>query len=201
MPIKRLSQSGLLTFAKHSSMLAGNAPLSLGSFDLLETTTLSTSASSVTFSGLGAYSDYKHLQIRLVGRGTNASTASELVSLRLNGDTGTNYANHRLYTDGSTVSSASGTAVNKMWVGNLPRNSGDIFGSAVIDILDFASSQKLTTTRTMSGAVVATGGSIKLTYVSGLWTNTAPVTSVEISLGYDSPTFSAGSRFSLIGIK
>jgi hypothetical protein len=32
-------------------------------FDLLETTTLTTSASSVTFSGLGAYSDYKHLQI------------------------------------------------------------------------------------------------------------------------------------------
>ena len=37
-----------------------------GAYDLLETTTLTSSASSVTFSGLGSYTDYKHLQIRMV---------------------------------------------------------------------------------------------------------------------------------------
>mgnify|MGYP003645637262 FL=1 len=43
-------------------------------YELLETTTLNSGASSITFSGLSAYSDFKHLQIRGTQRLTGPST-------------------------------------------------------------------------------------------------------------------------------
>ena len=62
-------------------------------YELLESTTLSSGASSVTFSGLSAYAtDYKHLQIRAVTQINKTTDTIENVFVRLNGDTGANYA-------------------------------------------------------------------------------------------------------------
>ena len=84
MGVVKLSTAGIRNYSKTSDFLSGNAPLSLGSFDLLETTTLSTSASSVTFSGLGAYSDYKHLQIRSVARDRSTDNSSKRLVMQIN---------------------------------------------------------------------------------------------------------------------
>ena len=140
MPIKRLSQSGLLTFAKHPNMLAGNAAASYGSFELLETTTLATSASSITFSSLSAYAtDYKHLQIRAVTRDTRAISGANNVTMRFNGDTNANYYHlHYLKgADGSVTSGAEGTN-NYILPYTEPSASDttDAFAVAVIDLLD-----------------------------------------------------------------
>jgi hypothetical protein len=195
MPIKRLSQSGLLTFAKHSSVLAGNAPFNPNSFDLLETTTLTTSASSVTFSGLGAYSDYKHLQIRMVGRG---SATQNPIRGRFNSDSGTNYARHFLYGDGTSVQSVAHPSVDAMSFAFVEDSAGisGSFGAAVIDILDFSNASKNTTIRSING-VAGTETQIYLT--SGAWFNTDSVTSIEMFFYADSMI--AGSRFSLYGVK
>ena len=49
------------------------------SFDLLETTVLSSAASTVSFTGLSGYTQYKHLQFRYVARtGTTTSTTSNI---------------------------------------------------------------------------------------------------------------------------
>tara|TARA_R110002126_G_scaffold27448_2_gene92149 strand:+ start:51 stop:647 length:597 start_codon:yes stop_codon:yes gene_type:complete len=198
MGVVKLSTAGILDYSKTSNFLSGNAPLSLGSFDLLETTTLATSASSVTFSGLGAYSDYKHLQLRIVGQTNNYPG----LSLRFNSDSGSNYALHRLLGNGSTVSSNNLTSWTEIrLVNSLPdeKMAGTgIFGAIVMDILDFGSSSKNTTIRALSGVQDTDYSSVQLH--SGFWNNTNAVTNINI---FDSSggSYVTGSRFSLYGVK
>tara|TARA_R110000764_G_scaffold134713_1_gene222836 strand:- start:5 stop:565 length:561 start_codon:yes stop_codon:yes gene_type:complete len=167
------------------------------SFELLETTTLSTDTASVTFSSLGAYSDYKHLQVRIVSR---ASASTYLgIETRLNGDTGANYAQHLLYGNGSSVNSE---AYSSQTYGAPAQTIGEgestvAWGAAVIDFLDFSSPSKTTTMRGLSG--FATGTNPRVLLNSSLWNNTAAVTSIAFSLG--TKDFVAGSRLSLMGIK
>ena len=164
-----------------------------GAYDLLETTTLTSSASSVTFSGLGAYSDYKHLQIRYEAAATT-SNGSRALRIQYNGDTNTaNYYGHYLYNAGSGVASTalSGNAT----VGYQIWPSGSI-GAGIVDILDFGDAKNTTHKYTFG----CYGNIIRLEFGSGLWSSTAPVTSLKIEqwLGY---SMAAGSRFSLYGIK
>jgi hypothetical protein len=173
-----------------------------GAFDLLETTTLTTSAASVTFSGLGAYSDYKHLQIRMIARsGHTVNTVGN--QLRFNGSTSANYSTHYLRAnyDGGYIGTAGLTSggffggypyVFQFYTaGSLVANSS---GAAVIDILDFSSVNKNTTLKILSG----TSGVVSLT--SGLWQETTPVTSINLKEGAGLD-YQIGSRFSLYGVK
>jgi len=163
-----------------------------GAFDLLETTTLTSTATSVTFSGLGAYSDYKHLQIRAVVRNTTEPY------LRFNGDSGSNYKDHTLRGIGTSVQSTSlgsGTSI-PISMNDSGGGSNQRYGAGVIDILDFSNSSKNTTTRALTGKVdpdVYPAISLQ----SGAWFNTSAITSIVFGGG----TFQAGSRFSLYGIK
>jgi hypothetical protein len=167
-----------------------------GSFDLLETVTIGTTTASVTFSGLGSYTNYKHLQIRAAVR-INAGvvqTAGPVV--QLNSDTGSNYARHNLSGDGSSVVSTAQTGTSGFYgLISAGANAGaNIFGVAVIDILDFSSSNKNTTLRSLTG-VAASESRIALR--SALWNNTAAVTSITFA----DADILAGSRFSLYGYK
>ena len=199
MGVVKLSTAGILDYSKTSNFLSGNAPVSFGAFDLLETTTLTSSASSVTFSGLGAYSDYKHLQIRAAVRSNRSSGVYDLASLRLNSDSGTNYIWHTLEGNGSSVSSYTYGTSSGIQLGAMPEATDDAgaFGSFVLDILDFANTSKNTTTRNLTGWISGTYPQIRLS--SGLWMNTNAVTSVQINS--DAGNFITGSRFSLIGVK
>jgi hypothetical protein len=166
-----------------------------GAYELIESSILTTSTSSVTFSSIP--SDYKHLQLRIVYRGANAGNG--LTSqLRFNSDSGSNYAYHRLQGDGSTVVSSAFTSQTEI---DLPAQTANgatasSFGGAVVDILDYASTSKNTTVRTLGGRASTSSG---IDLRSGLWINTAAVTSVFI--GSYTLNFMSGSRFSLYGIK
>tara|TARA_R110000796_G_scaffold39383_2_gene98256 strand:+ start:14154 stop:14717 length:564 start_codon:yes stop_codon:yes gene_type:complete len=169
-----------------------------GAFDLLETTTLTTTTSSVTFSSLGAYSDYKHLQIRSVARNTVTNSGSSSLNIRFNGDTSTSYKKHGLAGNGSAVYSytevADGKIVFESSVADNGTTSG-IYAPSVIDILDFSAS-KNTTVRSMCG--VAGIGNPTVQLQSGLYFKTAAVTSITLYGDWD---FITGSRFSLYGVK
>ena len=199
MPIKRLSQSGLLTFAKHSNMLAGNEPVSFGAFDLLETTTLASGASSISFSGLDTLAaGYQHLQIRMITR-LDVATTNAGLRVNLNGDTGSNYASHHIEGDGSDVYANANTSQSFARIGFLPGTDiADAWGAAVFDLLDFNSSSKNSTMRTLSGWAATSTPRIYLR--SAFWNNTAAVTSIVIG-NSDAGNFFAGSRFSLYGSK
>jgi len=164
-------------------------------YDLLETTTLTSTTSSITFSGLGSYSDYAHLQIRAVHRDTRTSLHSAIALMRFNGES-SNYSFHRLVGNGSSVSSGfANYAGIYMGLSSTNQTVSGNFASTTCDILDAFSSTKNTTVRSLSGHSL---GSVLL--LSSLWRVTDPITSINI-FPDDSNSWVAGCRFSLYGIK
>jgi hypothetical protein len=177
---------------------AGVSGVIPGDYELISTTILGTAAASVTFSSLGDYSStYKHLQIRTVARGDNA-TQSIAMDLRINGDTSANYALHLLEGTGSSVISFASTSTDIAFVGPIPANSftANGFGATVTDILDSYSTTKNKTIRTLVGHA-GSANSIQLT--SGHRRSTDSTTSIQVFPR--SGSFIAGSRFSLYGIR
>ena len=169
-------------------------------YDLLESTTLSTSASGVTFDSLGSYSDYKSFQIRWVARTDRAGTDGP-IGLNVNGVFGGGagtYAQHGLQANGSTVTSFAVIDPYYSTVGNVPGSTQDanVYGAGVIDVSDWASTTKKKTFRSVGGFA---GSSKFVSLYSLLRNSTDAVTSIEVFAGGNN--FIAGSRFSLIGIK
>jgi len=180
-------------------ILASSGGGAAGSFELISTTILSTTAASVTFSTTGLGSTYKHLQIRSTIRTDKSVGQSTFV--RLNGDSGSNYAFHSLVGNGSSVTSNATTSYTSavMYLGSTPgtNTTTGVFEPGIIDILDAFSTSKNKTLKAVNGnqSNVVTN----LRFTSGLWMNTAAITSILISP--ETNNFIAGSRFSLYGIK
>jgi len=165
-------------------------------YDLLETQTLASSAASVTFSSIPA--DYKHLQIRALARSDRSSNASS-IAITVNNDTSANYVMHRLYGNGSSVTSQALTARSNILDNGATSNTWATgsFGASIIDILDYSNTNKNTTIRIFDGKT-STENWVSLT--SGLWLNTSAITEIDFvnALGNN---WVSGSRFSLIGIR
>ena len=172
-----------------------------GGYDLLETTTLSGSASSVTFSGLGSYSDYAHLQIRAIGRNSLGASGATAMRVQFNSDTGANYSEHRLFGNGSSIQSAGLANAGSIDFGAIPYNSStaNAYGVSVLDILDFSNSSKYKTTRALSGLVANLGAGNTIALRSGNWRNLNAITSMTFTT--DNGSFVANSRFSIYGVK
>lgn len=169
-------------------------------YDLLETQVLTSSASSVSFTGLGSYTDYKHLQLRMTLRSTWTLGSQSLnVYGKFNSSTTSNYSWHDLNGEGSSVSSNAGTGQEYFRIKTVA-SQGDAdsgaFGAVILDILDFSNTNKNTTIRALAG-VNATDNWISLN--SGLWQTTSAVTSISFELG--AGNIDTGSRLSLYGIK
>jgi len=117
----------------------------------------------------------------------------------MNSDTGSNYSVHGIFGNGSTVGSFGLTSQTKgrlFTIGNAVESS-NIFGAGVTDILDFSSTSKNTTVRSLGG-IAGTTDSIRLN--SFAYLSTSAVTSLFLYLE-SGTNFVAGSRFSLYGIK
>ena len=168
-----------------------------GAFESIATVTSSGSTGTVTFSSIP--STYKALQLRLMVRCGRSSTVDQL-RLQLNGDTGTNYTRHLLTGTGAAATASGTTAATSINLLNIPAASAtaDIFGTAIIDIQDYQSTSKNTTIRYVNGQDTNGGGNIYLG--SGLWVNTAAVTSIYLE-PLNVANFASGSTFSLYGIK
>jgi hypothetical protein len=182
-----------------ASQISGH--LVTNSYESIETVTVgSGGTASVTFSSIAA--DWKHLQLRGTIRGSRVST-NDILGVQFNGDTSSsNYVSHRLIGDGSSASSsytASG-AYSLNWVSDFPaaNATASIFGVFVLDLLDYATSNKNRVGRTLSGFDANGSGSSWLT--SQLWMDTSSISSITFL-----PVFGAGfaehSSFALYGIK
>ena len=199
MGVVKLSTAGILDYSKTSNFLSGNAPVSFGAFDLLETVNItSTGVSTITLTGLGSYSDYKSLQIRAVAQKEETGTADSF-RFYCNNDTGSNYAWHRLEGDGSAVASDGGGSLSFPFTSEIPGSTIAQWGAYVIDIADFGSSNKKTTFRTFNGWASATQPRIQ--FRSMLWNNTAALTELDIEIGAGTSTYKVGTRLSLFGVK
>lgn len=156
------------------------------SYELISTTILGSTASSVTFSSIPA--GYKHLQIRMVAN----STASGATYWRFNSDSGNNYSQHLLYGSNTSVASGATTSTNAGYIGYTTTGT-NIFPVSILDILDFTNTSKNKTVRILHG-----DNNANIMLNSGAWYSTSAVTSISL---FANVNYTVGSRFSLYGIK
>jgi hypothetical protein len=170
--------------------LLGGALPEVGDYESIQTVTVgSGGAPSITFSTIPG--TYKHLQIRLSAINT---TALGDIYMRFNSDTGSNYKAHYLYGSGSTASAG---VLTSTYVYGGFISTGSNTGVGITDILDYTNTNKNTTSRTLMGADRNGSGDLALT--SGLWLNTAAITSITLLPGTND--FAQHSSFALYGIK
>jgi len=135
-------------------------------------------------------STYKHLQIRALVKATNAGGASGLWFA--NSDTTqSNYYSHFLVGNGSSASAA---AYNNPYSWSY---SDATFAVFVMDILDYGSTSKYKTIRTLRGWDNNGSGNVSLE--SGLWKNTNAISTFKFQL--DSGNLAQYSHVALYGIK
>lgn len=160
-----------------------------GSFESIASVSGS-SQTSLTFTSIP--STYQHLHLRIQGR---QSSSGGIITISFNSDTATNYSRHALEGNGSAASAygvANTTLSSFGWLGSSTNPGVNIF-----DIHDYASTTKNKTIRGFTGYDF--NGSGKVTLISGLWRNTAAITSITLDFSGDS--FISGSVAALYGIK
>jgi len=181
-----------------ASSISG-AVADLGAFVPIATTTVpSAGVSTVTFSSIP--STYTHLQLRFISRDNRSGQSVDALNIKANGDSGNNYANHRLQGDGSAASASGGTTLPYAIFAQTPASTAtaNLFGAGVIDILDYSNTSKFKTFRTISGFDANGSGFVGL--YSGLWQSTAAINSLTISSN-DGTGVLQYSSFTLYGIK
>ena len=156
-------------------------------------------SSSISFSSIP--SNFKHLQIRCIMKKAGAGNDSFSL-MTLNSDTGNNYATHYLLGTGAVaLAGANAPSVGNIFAGVTwgtgSSFSSSTFSAAVIDILDYTNTNKNTTVRTLTGTDGNGAGQVDL--VSGVWLNTAAVTTINIA--GNGGNFNQYSQFALYGIK
>jgi hypothetical protein len=179
-------------------MLGNPAVAASGTFESISTVTVSGTQSSITFTSIP--STYKHLQIRSVARDDQSVNSIGYTRMTVNSDTGTNYNGHALYANGSTVSAINWAAGANMIIGREAGSTllASTFGANIIDILDYASTSKYKTVRSLSG--IDANGSGDIFFQSGLWLNTAAINAISFTAQGGS-NFVTGTKFALYGIK
>jgi hypothetical protein len=179
-----------------AAFMAGGAPPT--DYESIQTYTLTGNQTSVTFSGIS--STYTHLQVRLMARGDASGFNDTSVLMQLNSDIGTNYSFHGLGGDGSSPYTFGSATQANMNVGGVSAASGlaSSFGVTVIDLLDYANTNKYKTVRALGGSDRNGNGTVYLH--SGSWRNTNAVTAIKIYPG-NSTNFVQYSSFALYGIK
>lgn len=187
MPIQSI-KSGTLS----RSTAVGNAIILPGDFESIATVTVGGGgATSAEFTSIPG--TYTHLQIRCL---TGSSNPGAGMKIEFNSDTSTsNYRNHYVYGTGSGTGAATDGNNNAWGI----QGDGATVGMAghVVDILDYANTNKYTTMRSLSG--YDANGSGLIWFQSLLWMNTAAITNIKIIRSTSG--FNQYSSFALYGIR
>ena len=155
-------------------------------YTLIDSTTLTSSASSVTFSSITQ--DYRDLVLVC---GDIRSSTGGTFQFQLNGDTGSNY--YWIYMSGngtSTSSVAAGPQSRIVLSGGGMDNTGPLM--SIAQIMDYSATDKHTSCLIRSG----NNTNYAVSAYAGRWANTSAVTSITIFGG----SFNSGSTFYLYGI-
>jgi hypothetical protein len=172
------------------------------SYESIATVTVGGGGSaSASFTSIPA--TYTHLQLRWIGRASQANTGLG-VYMRINNNTGSNYARHSLRGNGSAASAASSVSTTEISLGGVPGSSSpsDMFGVGIIDILDYTNTNKYKTIRSMQGTNQNTTADDNIFFVSGfMFANTNAVTQIDVVADSTGVGFVEYSQFALYGIK
>jgi hypothetical protein len=157
-------------------------------YEPIASTTLSSAASSITFSSIS--SAYTDLRLVFVGTGT----ASSNCQVNFNSDTTSTYSQTALYGTGAAAGSSrnSDTAFYLTYYTNL---STTIPTLRTMDIFSYAGSTKKTCLTTENSDLNGSGSVVR---TAGLWPVTSAITSIVLS--NPSSTFAVGTTATLYGI-
>jgi hypothetical protein len=174
-------------------------------FELIQTQVLTGDTTSVSFASIPQ--TFTHLQLRIVARG--ATTLNEIgtrrIALRLQLDPTNSYSAHEFFGNGNNVFSQAATNQTFIWAGSsigdgAPANA---YSASVVDILDYSSTTKNKTVRTLTGNQGGTNGQNNIVNLqSGTRYSLGAVAFIDLlTEGSFAHGFRAGSRFSLYGIR
>lgn len=180
-----------------ASQISGHLWEPQGAYDALATVTVGTAVSTITFAGIPT--GYKHLQIRALARSTFADT-NTYPDIRFNGDSAANYSWHILDGNGSTAYASAGTSQTSAGVPTFTagNSTASIFGVLVMDVLDYADTNKYKTVRYLGGH--DQNGSGILRFSSGNWRSTSAINSITFT-AIGSANWAVNSQFSLYGVR
>lgn len=164
-----------------------------GDYDSIATVTIGATPATATFSSIPA--TYQHLQIRGIFK-SSAAISSSGAGLRINGSTAT-YPRHDLKGNGGSVASNTGSGANFAAIDG-SADTANQFGAVVIDILDYASTNKYKTIRVSFG--MDNNGAGGVATISDLYMSTNAVDSITL-YGNNLGNFAQYSQFALYGLK
>jgi hypothetical protein len=161
-------------------------------YNLLASTTLTSSASSVAFSSI----DQSYGDLVLVVNAAKNDGGGDAIKMRFNGDTGSNYSTILMEGNGSSAFSDSLTGQTSTWDSyNVPVWAGSTKAMGTYQLLDYSATDKHKSLLTRSGR----GDRGAIATVSR-WANTSAVTTWLIYYGNPAAEFSIGSTFNLYGV-
>ena len=178
----------------YASQISGHLA-SPNSYESISTYTLGSSSSSITFSSIP--STYTHLQLRIVWF---QAVSDQSCFITYNGvSTGTSYAYHAMYGNGSSAGAFGSSSQAKwetMYDGN-NAGSSTYEKVGVLDILDYKNTNKYKTSRFLWGADYNGSGQVQI--ASSLFQSTNAISSITFTPF--SSNFATNTRIALYGIK
>lgn len=184
-----MSQNKVGIFA---SQISGHLWEPAGAYDSLATVTVpSGGVSSIVFSGIPQ--GYRHLELRF-----NCIINADL-NIRFNGDSSITYPYHYTYGAGGTPVSATDTGFTYGYIGYGGFGGAGATMAGVSTILDYSSTIKFKTLKSINGNDGNTAGG-GVMFTSSLWRSTSAINSLTI-YSKDSVSLSQHSSFALYGIK
>lgn len=167
-----------------------------GTYTLISSTTLTTTAASVTFSSIPAtYTDLILVTSALsVGGGNNARG----YRFELNSDTATNYSQTWLSNSTTTPTSSRESSQTRGRIGGISETTSDVT-TVKTEFLDYANTTTYKTVISRSSNLCTNGDTNVFNGVS-LWRSTSAITSIKLTMS-DNSNFVSGSIFRLYGIE
>lgn len=155
-------------------------------YEKIATTTLSSTASSVTFSSIpSTYTD-----LVLV---TNPAASGGDIGMQFNTDTGTNYSYTVIKGNGTTAASVRSTNTSRLYMVYDLTMATDFSLNSIAHIMNYSNA-----TTYKSALIRSNRASAGVETMAGLWRSTSAINQVKV-LG--SVVFAIGSTFTLYGIK
>lgn len=183
----------------YASQISGHLFTASGVYESIMTATVTSggTASPITFSSIPQ--TYSHLQLRIFSQMVNASTYSGTIQMKINSGPTSSDRTHQLYGNGSSAAAYSGTTGGDIaWIPY--SGSTNVFGTAIVDILDYTNINKNRTIRTLTGWDGNASGHGEIVLASVLFTGTTAISSITLQSS-GGENFSAGTVFALYGIK
>jgi hypothetical protein len=149
-------------------------------------------SASISFTSIPA--TYKNLQVRWAIHDIGAAVGANVIAT-VNGSA-TGYARHGITANGSSATAYGLASQTNMYIG-VYMNDTTVLHPGVLDIIDYANTNKYKTFRCLTGGDANGSGYIYVT--SGLWQDTSAISSITFT--NDNANWAQYTSMALYGIK